>query len=211
MATLNVINLEGKSVGKAEVSDEVFSGEVKEHLLWEVVRAQRAKRRAGTAKTKERGEIRGSTAKVYRQKGTGRARHGNRKANIYRGGGQVHGPRPRSYAIGVNRKVMKAALRAALSLRAKAGDLLVVRELEMPEIKTKALAAALEKLEAPHVLLVDGGDNRWLRLSSRNLERANFLDERGLNVYDILRHPKLVISEAALKTVDARLGGGGEA
>jgi large subunit ribosomal protein L4 len=211
MATLNVISLEGKSLGKLEVADDVFSAEIKEHLLWEVVRVQRAGRRAGTAKTKERGEIRGSTGKLFRQKGTGRARHGSRKANVFRGGGQVHGPRPRKYAVGVNRKVMAAALRSALSLRAKEGNLLVIRDFAMPEIKTKALAAALEKIEAPQALLVDGGENRTLKLSSRNLAKANFLDERGLNVFDILRHPKLLISEASLRKIEARLSAQGGA
>jgi large subunit ribosomal protein L4 len=205
MATLNVIDLTGTTAGTIEVSDEVFAGEVKEHLLWEVVRYQRAARRAGTAKTKERGEVALSKMKIYKQKGTGNARHGNRRVNTFRGGGQVHGPRPRSYEFHVNRKVMASALRSAISLRAKAGNLLVVRAFEGDVVKTKALAAALSAIDAPKALLVDSGDNRWLRLSSRNLTDANFLDVRGLNVYDILRYPKLLIAESVVRDLDARL------
>jgi large subunit ribosomal protein L4 len=211
MATLKVVDLQGAEVGRVDVSDDVFGADVREHLLWEVVRAQRASRRAGTACTKTRGEISRTKAKMYKQKGTGSARHGNARVNVFRGGGQVHGPRPRSYDLGVNRKVMAGALRSALSLRAKAGDLLVVKEFAGPEAKTKALAGALAKLAAPKALLVDG-DNNWLRLSARNLADAQFLDVRGLNVYDVLRFPKLVMSEASLRQIDARLSGapGGE-
>ncbi len=208
MAKLKVVDLEGKAVGDLEVSDSVFATEVKEHLLWEAVRWQRAKKRAGNAKTKERGEIRATKAKMFKQKGTGNARHGNRRVNIFRGGGQVHGPRPRSYEFSVNKKARAGALRSALSLRAQAGDLLVVKDFTVPDAKTKNLAAALDKLEAPKALLVDNSDNSSLVRSSKNLANADFLDGRGLNVYDILRRPKLLISETALREVEARLGGG---
>ncbi|MCB9706144.1 MAG: 50S ribosomal protein L4 [Myxococcales bacterium] len=209
MAKLNVIDLEGKSVGELDVADEVFASEIKEHLLWEVVRFQRAARRRGTASVKERGEIVRSGAKIFKQKGTGNARHGSRRANIFRGGGQVHGPRPRSYAFHVNKKVRAGALRSALSLRAAEGNLLVVRDFGLPEIKTKALTQVLGKIDAPKALLVDG-DNRNLALSARNLTSASFLDVRGMNVYDILRFPKLVMSESSLRQVEARLLGRGE-
>src|SRR5690606_5929313 len=141
MAKLRVIDLKGEQVGELDVADEVFAAEVKEHLLWEMVRYQRAARRSGTASVKERGEIHRSGAKIFKQKGTGNARHGSRRANIFRGGGQVHGPRPRSYAFQVNKKAKAGALRSALSLRAQAGDLLVVREWALPEVKTKSLLA----------------------------------------------------------------------
>ncbi|MCA9694298.1 MAG: 50S ribosomal protein L4 [Myxococcales bacterium] len=205
MAKLNVIDLEGTPLGEIEVADSVFAAEVKEHLLWEVVRYQRAARRSGTAKTKERGEIRSTSAKMYKQKGTGRARHGNRRANIFRGGGQVHGPRPRSYAFHVNKKAMAGALRSALSLRAREGDLIVVRDLSLPEIKTRKLTSALDVLKAPRALLIDEAENHNLILSARNLQESQYLDARGVNVYDILRFPKLVISERSLRAVEARL------
>ena len=207
MPTLPVIDLEGVRVGEVEVSETVFAAPVREHLLWEAVRVLRARKRAGTAKVKSRGEIARTKKKMYRQKGTGNARHGNARVNVFRGGGQVHGPRPRAYDLHMNRKAMAGALRSALSLRAQAGDLLVVRSFEGPEIKTKALAAALARLGAPKALLVDEGGNDWLRLSSRNLPSASFLDVRGINVYDILRFPKLVVSEASLRALDARLSG----
>jgi large subunit ribosomal protein L4 len=192
-------------VGELDVADDVFAAEVKEHLLWEVVRFQRAARRAGTAATKGRADIARTKAKLYKQKGTGNARHGSRRANVFRGGGVVHGPQPHKYVLGVNKKAMAGALRSALSLRAKAGDLVVVKEFAGPEAKTKLLAQALVKLQAPHALLVDGGDNQWLRVTSRNLAKGQFLDVRGLNVYDILRFPKLLISEASLRQIEARL------
>ena len=209
MAKLNVIDLEGKSLGELEVADDVFAAEVKEHLLWEMVRYQRAARRSGTASVKERGEIRKTGAKLFKQKGTGNARHGSRRANIFRGGGQVHGPRPRSYAFHVNKKVRAGALRSALSLRAKEGNLVVVRDLSLGEAKTKALSRILGNLDATSALLVDS-DNRNLQLSSRNLQGASFLEARGVNVYDILRFPKLIISEASLRQVESRLSRSGK-
>ncbi|MCA9711093.1 MAG: 50S ribosomal protein L4, partial [Myxococcales bacterium] len=133
------------------------------------------------------------------------ARHGSRRANVFRGGGVTFGPKPRKYVVGVNKKAMAGALRSALTLRAQSGDLLVIKEFAGEQVKTKVLAQALTGLQAPRALLVDAGDNRWLRLSSRNLASASFLDVRGLNVYDILRFPKLLISEASLRQVESRL------
>lgn len=205
MAKLNVTDLAGANLGEIDVADEVFAAPVKEHLLWEVVRYQRAARRAGTHDTKTRAEVHITGKKMTKQKGTGGARHGSRRANIFKGGGGVHGPHPRKYGFGVNKKVMAGALRSALSLRAQAGDLIVVREPALPEIKTKALFQALTALKAPKALVVDSGDNKNLRMSARNLATSSFLDVRGLNVYDILRFPKLLISEASLRAVEARL------
>jgi len=205
MAKLNVIDLAGANLGEIEVADEVFAATVKEHLLWEVVRHQRAARRAGTHSTKTRAEIHITGKKMTKQKGTGGARHGSRRANIFKGGGQVHGPRPHKYILNVNKKAMAGALRSALTVRASKGDLIVVRELALPEIKTKALFQTLAKLQAPKSLLVDSGDNKNLRISAQNLAASSFLDIRGLNVYDILRFPKLLISETSLRTIEARL------
>lgn len=208
MAKLPVKDLKGKDVAEIDVSDAVFAAEVKEHLLWQIVRWQRAKRRAGSAKTKERNEVHGTHTKMYRQKGTGNARHGARRVNVFRGGGVVHGPRPRSYEFSINKKERDGALRSALSLRAKDGGLVVIKDFEVPDAKTKNLAAALSSLEAEKALLVDSGENVSLKRSSNNLPDADFLDVRGLNVYDILRHPKLLISESSLREVESRLGGG---
>jgi large subunit ribosomal protein L4 len=205
MAKLNVTDLAGNSLGEIEVADAVFAAPVKEHLLWEVVRYQRAARRAGTHSTQTRAEVWITGKKMTKQKGTGGARHGSRRSNIFRGGGAVHGPRPRSYAFSVNKKVMAGALRSVLSLRAQAGDLMVVRELALPEIKTKSLFQALNTLKAPKALVVDSGENKNLRISAQNLRTSSFLDVRGLNVYDIMRFPKLLISESSLRTIEARL------
>ena len=207
MAKLNVKDLEGNDVDSIDVADEVFATEVKEHLLWEIVRWQRAKARGGNAKTKERSEVHGTHAKMFRQKGTGRARHGAPRVNVFRGGGQVHGPRPRSYEHGMNKKARAGALRSALSLRASEGNLTVIRDFQVQGGKTRNLVAALTKLDANKALLVDDTSNVSLARSSSNLPKAQHLPPAGLNVYDILRYPKLLISEAALREVEARLLG----
>ena len=205
MAKLIVKDLTGTQVGEIDVADAVFAAPVKEHLLWEVVRYQRAARRAGTHFTKTRAEVWVTGKKMTKQKGTGGARHGSRRTNIFKGGGAVHGPRPRKYDFHVNKKVMAGALRTALTVRAQNGNLVVVRDLALPEIKTKTLVQALGKLNATNALVVDAGDNTNLRMSARNLADSSFLDVRGLNVYDILRFPKLLISESSLRQIEARL------
>lgn len=205
MAKLKVLDLEGNGVGEIDVADEVFAAEIKEHLLWEVVRWQRAKARAGTAKVKERWEVHGTHAKMFKQKGTGNARHSSRRVNIFRGGGQVHGPRPRSYEFSVNKKTRAGAMRSALSLRASEGNIVVIRDFTVPDAKTRNLAAALRKLDASKALLVDSTDNVSLKRSSNNLPTAQHMAPEGLNVYDILRYPKLLISEASLRAVEGRL------
>jgi large subunit ribosomal protein L4 len=205
MAKLKLNDLTGAQIGEIDVADTVFAAPVKEHLLWEVVRYQRAARRAGTHDTKTRAEVHITGKKMTKQKGTGGARHGSRRANIFKGGGGVHGPHPRKYGFGVNKKVMASALRTALTLRAQSGDLVVIRDFTLPEVKTKLLTQVLGKLGAHKALVVDAGDNKNLRLSARNLADSSFLDVRGLNVYDILRFPRLLISETSLRQVEARL------
>lgn len=211
MAKLNVIDLSGAAAGELEVADEVFATEVNEHLLWEVVRSQRAAKRTNTAHTKTRAEVAYTKAKVYRQKGTGNARHGSRRANIFKGGGVVHGPRNAvNHTIRVNRKAIAGALKSVLSLRAAAGNLVVIKDFKGEGDKkanTKELNTALGKLEAGKALLVDDAGNSWLQMSARNLADADFLADAGLNVYDILNHPKLLISETSLRKVEARLTG----
>lgn len=205
MAKLKINDLTGAQLGEIDVADTVFAAPVKEHLLWEVVRYQRAARRAGTHSTQTRAEVSLTGKKSIKQKGTGGARHGSRRANVFKGGGQTFGPKPRKYAFHVNKKVMASALRTALTLRAQSGDLVVIRDLSLPEIKTKLLAQALGKLNAPKALVVDGGENKNVRMSARNLADSSFLDVRGLNVYDILRFPRLLISETSLRQIEARL------
>ena len=205
MAKLKVIDLSGKSVGDIELDDAVFGAPIKEHLLWEVVRAQRAAKRRGTAKVKGRSEVNLTKDKYIKQKGSGGARHGNKRVNLYPKGGRVHGPVPHLYILHVNKKAMAGALRSVLTLRAKSGDLIVVKELNGAQPKTKLLASGLKAINAERALLVDEGSNEWLRRTSKNLAQADFLDVRGINVYDILRYPKLVIAESAIRQVEAHL------
>ncbi len=210
MPKLDVKDTTGKSVGSIELDDAVFGAEVHEHLLWEVVKWQRAKRRAGTASTKRMSEVRGSSIKAWKQKGTGRARQGSRKGPQWVGGGSVFGPKPRSYDYTLPRKVKKVALRSALSLRASEQKLVVVDKFEPADGKTKAVAAALAALGAKKGLIVDAKDNTLLVRGAKNLPRSKWLAPEGLNVYDILDHDTLVITQAAIRQVEANLKLSGE-
>lgn len=206
MATIEVKNLDGKSVGKVDLDDSVFGVEVNEHLLWEVVKAQRAKRRAGTHSTKRRDEVRGGGKKPYKQKGTGNARQGSIRAPHYVGGGKVFTPKPRDYEYHVPKRVMAGALRSALSLRAKEQKLVVVENFTLDAPKTKLVAAAIDKLGGGSALLVDG-KNETLRKSAANLQRAKYLATEGLNVYDVLDHERLIMTRSTLDAVTKRLKG----
>jgi len=205
MATLDVKNIEGKTVGSIDLSDAVYATEVKEHLLWEVVRAQRAGWRAGSAKTKGRSEVRGGGKKPYRQKGTGRARQGTRRAPNHVGGGTVFGPQPRNYAVPVPKKVRRGALRSAVSLRLREDQLIVLDDLVMSEIKTVGLVEILGQLDAPRALIVETTENRNLSLSARNLAKCKVLPVEGVNVYDVLNHEQLILTEQTARDLEARL------
>ena len=205
MPVLKIKNLQNKEVGEIELSDVVFGGEVNHSLLHDVVRMQRNRKRSGTAATKERNAVAGGGAKPYRQKGTGRARQGTRRAPNHVGGGTVFGPRPRSYDFSPPKRVRRGAMRSALALFVKEGRLIVLEDFELPEIKTRALAQALEGLGAESAVLVDDGENEKLRLSAGNLADHRYLPPEGLNVYDLLRHDQLVISKRAALEVQERL------
>jgi large subunit ribosomal protein L4 len=202
---LPVYNLKRESVGEIDLSDEVFGAEVKEHLFYEVVKAQLASRRSGTKATKERSAVSGSTKKLYRQKGTGRARQGSLRAPHHPGGGVAHALEPKDWSYRPPRKVRIGALRSALSLFAKEGRLLVLDTLELDEIKTRALALTLGTLQADKKsLVVDEKDNDKLVKSIRNLEHHHFLPPEGVNVYDLLRHDHLIVSKVAARALEAR-------
>jgi large subunit ribosomal protein L4 len=205
MAAVDILNMQGEKVGQLELNDQVFGAPVRDHLLWEVVVAQRAARRRGTASTKGRSEVKGSTRKLFRQKGTGRARHGSARAPIYVGGGTVFGPKPRSYAKRVPKKVRRSALISALSLRAAEDRLLVVEDLTLGEIKTKRMAKVLGTLGAENSLIVEDRENLELIKSVRNLPRAKYIAPEGLNVYDLLRYPMLVVTASVVKQIEERL------
>lgn len=210
MPTVDVYNLKREKVGELALSDEVFAAEVKEHLFHEVVVAQLASRRAGTKAGKERAAVRGSSSKVYKQKGTGNARHGSIRAPTFVGGGRAHPPKPQDFSRRPPRKVRLGALRGALSLFLKEGRITVVDSIELEEIKTKKLLGVLDTLEAAgKTLIVDAKSNEKLRLSIRNLQKKQFLPPEGVNVYDLLRHDHLVVSKDAAKAIEARCSGNG--
>lgn len=205
MAKITVYNLQRKSVGEIDLADDVFGLEPNEALLYEVVKAQLASRRAGTAKTKGRSEVSGTTKKIYKQKGTGSARHGDRNAPNFVGGGSQHGPVPRSYAYRPTRKMRIGALQSALSLKLKEGHLTVVDDFQLGEIKTKALASVLDALRvAKSSLIVADKGNDNLRLSARNLPSHVVLPPEGVNIYDVLRHEHLVLTKSAVKALEQR-------
>jgi len=205
MAKVSVYNLEKKPVGELELSDAVFGAEVNEALIYDVLKAQLASRRAGTAKTKLRPEVAGSTRKLYRQKGTGAARHGAIRASQYVGGGKAHGPRPRDYSYRPPRKMRTGALVSALSLKLKKGQLLVVDTFELSEIKTTKLAKILKVLEANNSLIIDGNANENLKLSVRNMQKSQFLPPEGVNLYDLLRHENVILTKDAATQLQNRL------
>ena len=206
MASIDVFNLKREKVGTLTLSDEVFGTEVNQNLFYEVVKAQLASRRQGTASAKERSAVSGSTKKLYKQKGTGSARHGSKRAPTFVGGGQAHPPRPRDWSYRPPAQVRRGALVSALSMFLKEGRLVVVDRFELPEVKTKGLVTALSTLKAQKsTLVVDTASNENLRLSIRNCKDHQFLPPEGVNVYDLLRFDTLVLSKDAAKQLEQRL------
>jgi large subunit ribosomal protein L4 len=201
----DVTTLDAKKAGTVELSDEVFGLEPRADLLHRMVRYQLAKRRAGTVSVKDRSEVNATTAKMFRQKGTGRARHGSRKAPLFRGGGKAFGPKPRSHAIELPKKVRALALRHALSSKAKTATLVVLENCELKEGKTKALKSRFAKLGFGSALIIDGAvvEDSFAR-AARNIPHVDVLPVQGINVYDILRHDTLVLTKAALEALEAR-------
>ncbi len=208
MAKVSIYNLQKKAVGELELSDSVFGAEVNEGLIYDVLKAQLASKRAGTAKTKVRPEVSGSTRKLYRQKGTGAARHGAIRASHYVGGGKAHGPQPRDYSYRPPRKMRAGALASALSLKLKNGHLTIVDAFQLSEIKTKKVAEILKLFEAGNSLIVDGKANENLRMSIRNMPKSQFLPPEGVNLYDVLRHERLILTKDAVAALETRLQGG---
>jgi large subunit ribosomal protein L4 len=206
MPTVEVIDLSNNKVGAIDLSDAVFSAEINEALLYESVRHYMAGQRRGTAKTKTRHEVSGSGKKLWRQKGTGRARMGSIRSPLWRHGGTVHGPQPRDYSYRLPRKMQLGALRSALSAKLRDGELRVVREFSVAEAKTKWMRKTLDGLEAKNtVLLVDNSGDRNLQLSSRNLAGVKLVASRDVNVYDLLAHQLVLLSEAAAKKLSEGL------
>ncbi len=205
MAVVDVLNGKGEKVSEIELTDAVFNVEPKSAVLHEVVVMQLASRRAGSASVKYRGDVRGSTRKLFRQKGTGRARRGDIKSPLLRGGGAVFGPSPRSYAYKVPKKVRKLALRMALTGKLRENELTVLDRFEMERIKTKDVLAVIQTLGKNNVLLVTDHKDEKLEISSRNLPNVKVMRCEGLNVYDVLKCKDLILLEPAVRIIEGRL------
>lgn len=204
MPNLDVFDLGRKKVGSIDLSDAVFGAESRPHLYHQVVRAQLLSRRAGTVKTKKRDEVSGSTRKVYRQKGTGRARHGDSRSPIFRRGGAVFGPLPKDWDVKVPKKVKRAALVSALSDRVREGHVWVLEAADLEQAKTRRIAELMARFEVGSVLIVDV-DNRNLSLSCRNLPTAKYLSSRGLNLFDVLKYDHLILTKGAVEAIEGAL------
>ena len=203
---LDVIKLDTGKAGEIELADEIFGLEPRGDILQRVVRWQRAKAQAGTHSVLGKSDVSYSTKKIYRQKGTGGARHGSRKAPIFRKGGVYKGPTPRSHAHDLTKKFRALGLKHALSAKATTGNLVILENLEMTEAKTSVLAKAAKELGWKRVLIIDGAEvNENFALAARNIEGIDVLPSIGANVYDILKRDVLVITKAGVEALEARL------
>ena len=202
----DVIKLDAKKAGSVDLSDDIFGLEPRADILHRVVRWQRNNAQAGTHKVKTRSEVNYSTKKIYRQKGTGGARHGARSAPIFRGGGVYKGPTPRSHGHELTKKFRKLGLRHALSAKATAGELVVIDTADMKDAKTSVLAKTIKELGWKRVLVIDGAEvNENFAKAARNIEGLDILPSQGANVYDILKRDTLVLTKAGVEALEARL------
>ena len=201
----NVTTLESGQAGTVELADTIFGLEPRPDLLHRMVRYQTLKRMAGTHHAQDRSEVHVTGKKMYKQKGTGSARHGDKSVPQWRGGGKAFGPKPRSHAIGMPKKVRALALKHALSAKAKAGEIVVLDKAEMHAGKTKVLRSHFEKLDWSNVLIIDGAElEPGFARAARNIPNIDLLPVQGINVYDILRRKKLVLTKAAIVALEAR-------
>lgn len=205
MAVVEVKNIDGETVSEVELAEEIFNVAVKKSVLHDVVKMQLANRRRGTAKVKRRSEVKGSTAKLFRQKGTGRARRGNIKSPLLRGGGVAFGPEPRDYSYKVPKKVRRLALKMALSSKYRDNEIIVLDGFAIDQVKTKSVAEVIKRLELEKPLIVINGKDEKLELSSRNIPGVKVLRVEGLNVYDILNHKTLVLLKPSIEGIEGRL------
>jgi len=207
MAVIDVLNKQAEKISETELPDEVFGVPIKGSVLHEVVTMQLASRRSGTASVKNRSDVRGSGKKLFRQKGTGRARRGNIKSPLLRGGGVAFGPKPKSYAYKVPKKVRKLALKMALSSKLLEKDILVLDQFGLDQKKTRDFVDVLGKLGIDNALIVTDAKDENLEYSSRNVPNVKVLRTEGLNVYDILKYRSLVLLEPSIKQIEGRLLG----
>jgi large subunit ribosomal protein L4 len=202
---LKVMSLNGEAAGSVELSDAIFGLQPRPDILHRCVRWQLAKRQAGTHDVKNRAEIHRTGKKMYRQKGTGSARHGSARVNLFRGGGRSFGPTPRSHAIDLPKKVRALALKHALSAKAKDGGIIVLDKATVKDAKTKVLAQNFSNLGLTNALIIDGAElEASFALAARNIPNIDVLPVQGINVYDILRRHQLVLTKSALEALEAR-------
>ena len=205
MAAVDVLNSTGEKVSEANLHEDIFNVPVKKCILHDVVRMQLAGKRQGTAKTKNRAEVTGSTSKLFRQKGTGNARAGDVKSPLRRGGGVIFGPVPKSYSIKIPKKVRSKAMKMALSSKLEDGELFVIDSFDLDQIKTKQFISILENLNLRNILIVTEDDDTNLFLSSRNVPDVKVIKTAGLNVYDILKYDNLLLIQPAIQGIERRL------
>lgn len=205
MTTLAVYDIGNQKVSDLELDDRVFDAKVNTALFYDAVRKDLASRRKGTASTKNRTLVRGGGAKPWRQKGTGRARAGSRRSPLWRGGGTIFGPMPRDYSLSLNKKVRRAALRAALSLKRQEGKLILLHGFPMEGFKTRQVLDILKKFQVQDALIVTDGSDPYLERSARNIPDIDVLRYEGLNVYDILNHEHLILLRPAVEKIEGAL------
>ena len=205
MAVVNVINSKAQKVSQIDLVDTIFNIPVKGSVLHEVVTMQLARRRSGSAAVKHRSDVKGSGRKLFRQKGTGRARRGDIKSPLLRGGGSTFGPDPRSYAYKVPKKVRRLALKMALSSKLKQENLVVLDEFGLDTIKTREFVKVMNALNTKNALIITEKKNENLELSARNVPQIKVLRVEGLNVYDILKYKNVVLLEPSIKSIEGRL------
>jgi large subunit ribosomal protein L4 len=205
MTVVDIVNCNAEKVSQVELEDDIFSIPVKPNVLHEVVTMQLANRRAGSASVKHRSDVKGSRKKLFRQKGTGRARRGDVKSPLLRGGGSVFGPDPRSYSYKVPKKVKRLALKMALSSKLKEDNIIVLDKFELDQIKTKEFLSVMDALNTKNALIITEKENKNLELSSRNVPDVKVLKVEGMNVHDILKYKRLLLLEASIEPIKGRL------
>jgi len=205
MAVADVFNIEKKKVAEVDLNDAVFSADVNEAVMYDVVKMQRAAKRSGTASTKTRSDISGGGKKPWRQKGTGRARAGTSRSPIWRSGGTVFGPHPRDYSYSMPKKMRKKALISALSMKFKDNKMLILKDFPMEKISTKTFKNVFDLFELKKALFVLDDNNEVLLKSSRNLKNVKMIRSEGINVYDILNHEHLILLEPSVKKIEGAL------
>jgi len=205
MPVTGVYDIENHRISEIDLSDAVFGAEVNEDAIYEVVRMQMASRRMGTASTKGRSDVRGGGKKPWRQKGTGRARAGHSRSPIWRGGGIIFGPTPRSYSYKPPKKVRRVALISALSMKLKEEKMIILKDFPMDEIKTKRFREVIERFGLSKVLFVIDGSQPILEKSSRNVKEIKMVRSEGINVYDLLKYDHVVLLEPSIKKIEEAL------